>query len=170
MVTTQPFNATSNPLPALVRYVNAGSVNHPMHPHGNHLRVIGRDGRPLVEGVKDASFEDFTRTVGSGQTYDTQFWWTDGEQIDPTGPLPVLVPSDQNLAFKDGETWWSGTPYLGKKDPLPVGVVSRNACGEYYFPWHSHALNEFANYDAGFGGMATLGRIDPPGGCPATAP
>jgi hypothetical protein len=26
---------------------------------------------------------------------------------------------------------------------------------------HSHALNEVANYDAGFGGMLTLERIDP---------
>ena len=34
-----------------------------------------------------------------------------------------------------------------------------------YFPWHSHALNEFANFDEGFGGMATLLRVDPPGGC-----
>ena len=33
------------------------------------------------------------------------------------------------------------------------------------FPWHSHALNEFTNYDQGFGGMATLLRVDPPGGC-----
>ena len=27
--------------------------------------------------------------------------------------------------------------------------------------WHSHALYEVANYDAGFGGMLTLERIDP---------
>jgi hypothetical protein len=44
-------------------------------------------------------------------------------------------------------------------------VVSQNICGEWYFPWHSHALNEFANFDQGFGGMATLLRIDPAGGC-----
>jgi len=43
--------------------------------------------------------------------------------------------------------------------------VSQNICGEWYFPWHSHALNEFANFDEGFGGMATLLRVDPPGGC-----
>src|SRR5262249_50304918 len=29
----------------------------------------------------------------------------------------------------------------------------------------SHALNEFTNFDEGFGGMATLLRVDPPGGC-----
>jgi hypothetical protein len=44
-------------------------------------------------------------------------------------------------------------------------VVQQNVCGEWYFPWHSHALNEFANFDEGFGGMATLMRVDPGGGC-----
>ncbi|HEV8173989.1 MAG TPA: hypothetical protein VGP91_10120, partial [Actinoplanes sp.] len=61
---------------------------------------------------------------------------------------------------------------LGYKGTLPTGVVSQNICGEWYFPWHSHALNEFTNFDQGFGGMATLLRVDPPGGCfasPATA-
>src|SRR5262249_58644548 len=55
--------------------------------------------------------------------------------------------------------------YLGYKGTLPTGTVSQNVCGEWYFPWHSHALNEFSNFDEGFGGMATLLRVDPPGGC-----
>jgi hypothetical protein len=37
--------------------------------------------------------------------------------------------------------------------------------GEWYFPMHSHALDEFTNFDEGFGGMATLLRVDPPSGC-----
>jgi hypothetical protein len=47
-------------------------------------------------------------------------------------------------------------------------VTSYNECGEYYHVWHSHALNEAANWDAGFGGMFTLERIDPP--LPNTCP
>ena len=43
-----------------------------------------------------------------------------------------------------------------------MGVTSFNQCGEFYFPWHSHALFEFTNFDEGFGGMATLLRVDPP--------
>ena len=69
--------------------------------------------------------------------------------------------------FKDNVTWFSGSPYLGNKGTLPTGVISYNVCGEYYFPWHSHALNEFTNFDEGFGGMATLLRVDPLGGCVA---
>ena len=164
-------DASPSALPALVRYANAGLSNHPVHPHGNHLRVIARDGRLLKgAGGQDTSFEDFTRTIGSGQTYDVQLRWRDAEQWRPDGvpgvtpnPVPVAIPSYRNLAFKDSLTWYSGSPYLGYKGTLPAGVTSNNQCGEYYFPWHSHALNEFVNFNEGFGGMATMLRVEPPG-------
>ena len=167
MVRVEPYDATTNPQPALIRYANAGLANHPFHPHGNHLRVIGRDAR-LLRGPagEDTSFEDFTRTVGSGQTYDLLFKWTDVEAWNSTtNPVPVEIPGSQNLVFKDGATFYSGSPYLGEQGELPVGVTSYNQCGEFFFPWHSHALFEFTNFDEGFGGLATLLRVDPPGGC-----
>jgi FtsP/CotA-like multicopper oxidase with cupredoxin domain len=172
---TQPYGALvqvepcgSNSCRALIRYANAGEVNHPFHPHGNHLRVIARDGRLLRgPGGEDASYEDFTRTIGSGQTYDLLFRWTNVDAwVDPGGdPVPVQIPGLQNLVFKDDTTFYSGDPELGEQDELPVGVTSFNQCGEFYFPWHSHALFEFTNFDEGFGGLATLLRVDPPGGC-----
>lgn len=153
--------ATPSSLPALIRYANAGLSNHPMHPHGNHLRVIGRDGR-LLRGPasEDTSFENFTRTIGSGQTYDLLFKWVDREQWKPANPVPVAIPGYRNLVFKDKATWYSGSPYLGYRGTLPAGVSTQNQCGEYYYPWHSHALNEFTNFNEGFGGMATLLRVD----------
>jgi len=169
LVQVRPYDAATNPYPALIRYANAGMVNHPFHPHGNHLRVIARDGRLLRgPGGEDTSFEDFTRTIGSGQTYDLLFKWTNVDAwIDPGGdPVPVEIPGQQNLVFKDDATFYSGDPELGEQDELPVNVTSYNECGEFYFPWHSHALFEFTNFDEGFGGLATLLRVDPPGGCP----
>jgi FtsP/CotA-like multicopper oxidase with cupredoxin domain len=169
LVQIEPYNASTNPYPALIRYANAGMANHPFHPHGNHMRVVGRDGR-LLQGAagQDTSFEDFTRTVASGQTYDLLFKWTAVDAwIDPGGdPEPVQIPGLLNLAFKDGLTFYSGDAELGETGPLPQQVTSFNECGEYYFPWHSHALFEFTNFDEGFGGLATLLRVDPPGGCP----
>jgi FtsP/CotA-like multicopper oxidase with cupredoxin domain len=156
---------TSNPDPALVRYLNVGVLNHPFHPHGNHGRVVGRDGSPLVgAAAQDISYEKFTVTVGSGQTWDALYNWTDVETWNPsTNAIPAPgVPQPQNLTFKGNATWYSGSPYLGYQDDLPAGVTSYNQCGEYYHVWHSHALNEAANFDAGFGGMLTLERIDPP--------
>src|SRR6266542_1412337 len=62
LVRLQP-TAAGEP-PTLLRMLNAGLLNHPFHPHGNHTREIAQDGR-LV-----ASTEHFGETVGSGQTKD----------------------------------------------------------------------------------------------------
>jgi FtsP/CotA-like multicopper oxidase with cupredoxin domain len=146
--------------PALLRMLNASPLNHPFHPHGNHTREIAQDGR-LV-----ASTEHFGETIGSGQTIDYLMRWDDPDQWNPnSNPLPVAQPNYRNLTFKDGNTYYSGSPYLGYKGTLPTGTVQQNVCGEWYFPLHSHALNEFTNFDEGFGGMGTLLRVDPAGGC-----
>jgi hypothetical protein len=169
LVRVKPYDPVRNPLPALIRMANVGELNHPYHPHGNHLRMIAQDGRPLRSPAgADASSEHFAETIGSGQTEDFLFSWTDQDSWDtvanpfPSGANP---PSYRNLTFKDENTWFSGSPYLGAKGTLPTTVTSQNLCGEWYFPWHSHALNEFSNFDAGFGGMATLLRVDPASGC-----
>src|SRR5215469_6921800 len=159
LVRLQPNTAASTQ-PALIRMVNAGLLNHPFHPHGNHTTEIAQDGRVV------APTEHFGETIGSGQTLDYLIRWDDVDQWNPaSNPLPVAQPNYRDLTFKDGNTFYSGNPYLGYKGTLPAGTVSQNICGEWYFPWHSHALNEFANFDEGFGGMATLLRVDPPGGC-----
>jgi FtsP/CotA-like multicopper oxidase with cupredoxin domain len=168
MVLSEPFDAASNPLPALVRYANAGMFNHPFHPHGNHLRTIAQDGRLFVGPAgENLSRESFTRTIGAGQTYDILVSWNGTDPWILSGnPVPVQIPGLQDLVFKDGVTFYSGDPNLGDQGAFPAGMTLNNQCGEFYFPWHSHALDEFQNFDEGFGGLATLWRIDPPGGCP----
>jgi len=176
LVRIQPNNATST-APALLRMINAGAANHPFHPHGNHTREIAQDGRlVLAPGGDAASTEHFGETIGSGQTIDYLLRW-DNQATDSSGasfnddwnpttnPFPVTQPNYRNLTFKDGNTYYSGSPYMGYKGTLPTGTVSQNICGEWYFPLHSHALNEFTNFDEGFGGMGTLLRVDPSGGC-----
>src|SRR5215472_4139583 len=159
LVRLQP-NTAANTQPTLIRMINAGLLNHPFHPHGNHTTEIAQDGRVVPRT------EHFGETIGSGQTLDYLIRWDDVDQWNPaSNPLPVAQPNYRNLTFKDGNTFYSGSPYLGYKGTLPTGTVSQNVCGEWYFPWHSHALNEFSNFDEGFGGMATLLRVDPPGGC-----
>jgi hypothetical protein len=170
LVRVKPYDATLNPQPAMIRMVNAGLLDHPFHPHGNHLRMIAQDGRRfLTPGGADASTEHFGETIASGATEDFLLRWTPnaGDPSSPANPYPVATPNYRNLLFKDGNTWYSGSPYLGYKGTLPSGTTSQNICGEYYFPWHSHALNEFTNFDEGFGGMATLMRVDPLAGCTA---
>jgi Multicopper oxidase len=159
LVRIQP-NTASNTQPALIRMLNAGLLNHPFHPHGNHTTEIAQDGRPI------APTEHFGETIGSGQTIDYLLRWDDQDQFNPdSNPFPVGPPNYRDVTFKDGNTFYSGSPYLGYKGTLPTGTVQQNVCGEWYFPLHSHALNEFTNFDQGFGGMGTLLRVDPPGGC-----
>ena len=189
LVRVKPFDATRNALPALVRIVNAGLLNHPFHPHGFHVQEIAQDGRLFqTPGGADASTEHFGDVVPAGASQDLLFTYTDLDKLCTAGtatspgtctsagystanPLPstLVIPSYRNMTFKDNVTWFSGSPYIGVKGTLPTGVVSYNNCGEYYFPWHSHALNEFVNYDEGFGGLATLLRVDPLPGCTAFA-
>ena len=47
LVHIKPYDASSNPLPAAIRYLNAGTVNYPFHPHGSDERVVNSDGRAL---------------------------------------------------------------------------------------------------------------------------
>jgi Multicopper oxidase len=166
LVRIKPNGSPGSP-PALVRMLNAGVDNHPFHPHGNHTTEIAQDGRLiLTPGGASASTERFAETIGAGQTRDYLLRWDDIDNWDPvSNPLPQGQPNYRELTFKDGNTYYSGSPYLGYKGTLPVGTVTHNVCGEWYFPLHSHALNEFTNFDEGFGGMGTLLRVDPPAGC-----
>ena len=45
LVHIKPYDAATNPRPAAIRYLNAGTVNYPFHPHGSDERVVNRDGQ-----------------------------------------------------------------------------------------------------------------------------
>lgn len=163
LVHIEVYDAANNPYPALIRHVNVGTVLHPFHPHGENGRVIGRDGHAL-EGPagQDLSYEKFTFSVAPGQTVDVTWKFTDVEQWNPnTNPIPVTELQGQNQVY--GELF--GSPYLGGQTDLPTGQITFNECGEFYHIWHSHAVQEVAAFGLPMGGMATVVRIDPPGGC-----
>jgi FtsP/CotA-like multicopper oxidase with cupredoxin domain len=177
---SQPYGALihihptqSQASPALVRYLNAGSINYPFHPHGSSQRVIVRDGVPVTDGnAHDTSYLKFLVDVGPGQSADTLESWTEEyNTTDKLIPSDVPMPQLQDQIVGPGsETWFSENPYLGgAAGPIPNGMVQNNQCGEYYHVAHSHALYQATNYGASFGGMMTLIRIDPPtpNNCPA---
>ena len=172
LIHIRPYDPVTNPKPALIRYLNAGSVSYPFHPHGSDEQLIARDGHPAAgPGGQDLSFANFLIDVAPGQTADTLMTWKDAEHWNAaTNPIPVPLPSLQDQLVGPGtETWFSEDPYLGGPlGDLPAGVVQNNQCGEYYHVAHSHALEQSTNYGASFGGMMTLIRIDPPAGCPSS--
>ena len=166
LVHIHPYNDDNtspayNPNPALVRFLSVGTENYPHHPHGNHGRIIGRDGNALVDdsGTFDLSYEKFTILVGPGETHDELFNWEDVEGWDPDNPIPVDIPQLQNLTHG---TFFSGSPYLGNVDNLPVGHQALNQCGEYYHIAHNHALQQITAWGVVLSGHITFTRIDPP--------
>src|SRR5882757_2813949 len=107
LVRIQP-NSPTNTQPALIPMINAGLLNHPFHPHGNHTSEIAQDGRLLLSpGGASASTEHFGETIGSGQTQDFLLRWDDQDHWDPTtNPLPVPPPNYRDVFFMDANTWY----------------------------------------------------------------
>ncbi|MEW6218949.1 MAG: multicopper oxidase domain-containing protein [Thermodesulfobacteriota bacterium] len=79
---TQPYNCLPMMHPGerlLMRVVNLGREIHPLHHHGNHARIIARDGRMLAStpgSGPDLGTEGFTILSIPGQTVDAIFQWT----------------------------------------------------------------------------------------------
>jgi hypothetical protein len=165
LVYLHPMDET-NPYPVLIRHLSVGTQDYPHHPHGNHGRVIAQDAHLLKSGTDDMSFEKFTVTIGPGQTMDSLFHWVDEEGWNPIdNEIPVIIPQLQDLTVGQ---FYSGSPYLGYTDILPVGMQALNQCGEYYHIAHSHALHQITAWGMVLSGHITFARIDPPlpNGCP----
>jgi FtsP/CotA-like multicopper oxidase with cupredoxin domain len=169
LVHIKPYDAATNPLPAVIRYLNAGTVNYPFHPHGSDERVVNKDGQALQGPAgQDLAYLKYDIDVQPGQTVDALMDWRDVEQWSPTtNPIPTQIPAITDQLLVGTDTWFSESPYLGTKNALPTTITSNNECGEYYHVAHSHALQQATNYGATFGGMMTVFRIDPPAGCSA---
>ncbi|MBU6436876.1 MAG: multicopper oxidase family protein [Betaproteobacteria bacterium] len=78
----QPYNGNPHMHPGervLMRVIGQGRWQHPFHFHGNHARVLARDGNLLVaqnDPTKLAGPLLFTIPTVSGQTVDAIFTWT----------------------------------------------------------------------------------------------
>jgi FtsP/CotA-like multicopper oxidase with cupredoxin domain len=79
--THQPYNGNPHMHPGelvLLRVIGTGRWQHPFHEHGNHVRVLARDGNLLLTAAtnKLAGPLLFTTTTTPGQTLDGIFQWT----------------------------------------------------------------------------------------------
>jgi hypothetical protein len=77
----QPYNGNPHMLPGdlvLMRVIGQGRIQHPFHFHGNHARVLARDGNLLVSQGDNVSLAGpllFTIPTVSGQSVDAIFTW-----------------------------------------------------------------------------------------------
>jgi FtsP/CotA-like multicopper oxidase with cupredoxin domain len=90
----QPYNGNPHMHPGelvLLRIIGQGRWQHPFHEHGNHVRVLARDGNLILssQNPTDPNLAGpllFTTTTTPGQTIDGIFYWTGkGLNWDPYG-------------------------------------------------------------------------------------
>jgi FtsP/CotA-like multicopper oxidase with cupredoxin domain len=78
----QPYNANPHMHPGelvLVRYMGQGHWQHPFHEHGNHVRILGRDGNLLVSQTDPtllAGRMEFNTDTTPGQADEGIFYWS----------------------------------------------------------------------------------------------
>ncbi|MBI4996130.1 MAG: multicopper oxidase family protein [Rhodocyclales bacterium] len=189
---TQPYGSMVLAYPServLLRLVNAGRDAHPFHVHGNHITVVGRDGRMLESAPgagPDLAWSDFTIKAIPGATYDGVFTWTgkgmgwdiyganNGHTCTPDingydtvskewcadHNKPIPVTLPNQLDVTNGMAY-SGSPYLGSTGTLPPGSGEWNPFAGYFFMWHSHSEKELTNNDIFPGGMLTMFVVVP---------
>src|SRR6516165_1083172 len=77
----QPYNGNPHMHPGelvLLRIIGQGRWQHPFHEHGNHVRILARDGNLILapDGASLAGPLLFTTTTTPGLAFDGIFYWT----------------------------------------------------------------------------------------------
>jgi hypothetical protein len=78
----QPYNGNPHMHPGeqvLLRVIGQGRWQHPFHEHGNHVRILGRDGNLILSQSDPNSLAGpllFTTTTTPGLAFDGIFYWT----------------------------------------------------------------------------------------------
>lgn len=78
----QPYNGNPHMHPGelvLLRVIGQGRWQHPFHEHGNHVRVLARDGNLMVSQTDPTKLAGpllFTTTTTPGLAMDGIFYWT----------------------------------------------------------------------------------------------
>jgi FtsP/CotA-like multicopper oxidase with cupredoxin domain len=89
----QPYNGNPHMHPGeqvLIRTIGQGRWQHPFHEHGNHVRILARDGNLILSASDPANslagLLMFNTDTTPGQAFDGIFYWTGrGLNWDPYG-------------------------------------------------------------------------------------
>src|SRR6266853_10600 len=101
----QPYNGNPHMHPGeqvLIRVIGQGRWQHPFHEHGNHVRILGRDGNLILSATDANSLAgplQFTTTTTPGLAFDGIFYWTaKGMNWDAYGHNPASTDSSAKLS------------------------------------------------------------------------
>jgi FtsP/CotA-like multicopper oxidase with cupredoxin domain len=146
----QPYNANPHMHPGeqvLIRTIGQGRWQHPFHEHGNHVRILARDGNLILSqsNANDlAGLLMFNTDTTPGQAFDGIFYWTGrGLNWDPYGHNPKSSEANALLTCTpDANGYNTGAP------------TAIN-----YYEWcqdHNKPLEAAPNGDVAGGGPTTL--------------
>jgi FtsP/CotA-like multicopper oxidase with cupredoxin domain len=148
----QPYNGNPHMHPGeqvLLRIIGQGRWQHPFHEHGNHVRILGRDGNLIVSATDSTQLAGpalFTTTTTPGMTMDGIFYWTGkGLNWDPYGHNPSSGDANATL------------PCTPDANGYNTGVAAQTAIN--YYEWcqdHNKPLQVAPFGDVAAGGPATL--------------
>jgi FtsP/CotA-like multicopper oxidase with cupredoxin domain len=101
----QPYNGNPHMHPGeqvLVRVIGQGRWQHPFHEHGNHVRILARDGNLILSQTNPAANLAgpllFTTTTTPGLAFDGIFYWTGkGLNWDAYGHNPTSTDPNAKL-------------------------------------------------------------------------
>jgi FtsP/CotA-like multicopper oxidase with cupredoxin domain len=105
----QPYNGDPHMHPGeltLIRVIGTGRWQHPFHEHGNHVRILARDGNLILSQTPGADATQnplagpllFTTTTTPGLAFDGIFYWTGkGLNWDAYGHNPLSQDTSATL-------------------------------------------------------------------------
>jgi len=147
----QPYNGNPHMHPGeqvLLRIIGQGRWQHPFHEHGNHVRILGRDGNLIVSQINPAANLAgpllFTTTTTPGLAMDGIFYWTGrGLNWDAYG---------HNPGSKDASATLSCTPDAnGYNTGAPTAINYYEWCQDHNKPLQAAPFGDVAG-----GGPVTL--------------
>jgi FtsP/CotA-like multicopper oxidase with cupredoxin domain len=152
----QPYNGNPHMHPGeqvLLRVIGQGRWQHPFHEHGNHVRILARDGNLILSrtAVVDQTTPLagpllFTTTTTPGLAFDGIFYWTGkGLNWDAYGHSPTSTDPNATL------------PCTPDANGYNTGVAARSQIN--YFEWcqdHNKPVQAAPFGDVAAGGPTTL--------------
>ncbi len=148
----QPYNGNPHMHPGeqvLLRVIGQGRWQHPFHEHGNHVRILGRDGNLITSATDVTQLAGpllFTTTTTPGLAFDGIFYWTaKGLNWDAYGHTPASTDPLAKL------------PCIPDANGYNTGTAAQSAIN--YYEWcqdHGKPVQVAPFGDVASGGPATL--------------
>jgi len=155
----QPYNGNPHMHPGelvLIRTIGQGRWQHPFHEHGNHVRILARDGNLLLSQSNAADLSGllmFNTDTTPGQAFDGIFYWSGrGLNWDPYGHHVGADNFNDSLAVQPCSPDANGYYTTASPSPAPQNAIN-------YYEWcqdHNKPLEVAPFGDVTGGGPATL--------------